>query len=683
LTHDAAQGQQPETITASTQLLDLIVQWEELKAAGGNPRPEELCRDCPELLGPLKQRIRELSAMQHVLDAGDTHPLPGGPPPVVSTPARPSIVGYEILDELGRGGMGVVYKARQVGLDRIVALKTILAHGARPEEQARRFLQEAKAMALLQHPGVVQIHEIGDCGGQPYLVMEYVGGGNLSDRLDGKPLAPRPAAELVARLADAVSAAHAQGVIHRDLKPSNILLAADGTPKIADFGLAKWFATPEDSTQTGHPMGTPSYMAPEQVFSNRTPLGPTVDVYALGAILYELLTGHPPFLADNPMDTLQLVIAQEPVPPRRWQPKTPRDLETICLKCLEKEPRRRYATAQALAEDLHRFLADQPILARPVGPVERAWRWAHARPSAAALVVVAIVAVLAMLTLATVFNRRLASELDRTAAAHQQVLATREKLDQALTQKSAEQIESDLRELAAVPSTLATALERNSNLDAGNLERMLRELLDKNPPIFGLCVAMEPFEWSRAQENFALYVYRRPTGLVARQLTPDTYQPLYREWSWYRQAITAPQGRWSEPYIGKGGDHTPMVTFSAPIRRGGRFVGAVTADLAVDYFRALQSRVDDLDLGAQGYYFVVSGEGKILAHREERFEFPNPDSDLSRLRLDASFRALLDRLPKEPRGSAQGIDFSTGQPATFLFSRIPSAGWTLVRVKKS
>lgn len=668
---------------AETQLLDLIIRWEEMQAAGQPVQPEDLCRDCPELLGELKERIRILSAVQHVLDAGATQPLPGGPPPMAAAPSRPSIVGYEILDELGRGGMGVVYKARQVGLDRIVALKTILARGSKPDDQARRFLQEAKAMALLQHPGVVQIHEIGDCGGQPYLVMEYVGGGNLSDRLAGKPVAPRQAAELVARLADAVSAAHQQGVIHRDLKPSNILIAADGTPKIADFGLAKWFAAPSDNTQTGRPMGTPSYMAPEQIFSNRMALGPTVDVYALGAILYELLTGHPPFLADNPLDTLQLVISQDPVPPRRWQPKTPRDLETICLKCLEKEPRRRYATARGMADDLGRFLAGEPITARPVGPVERCWRWARARPSAAALIGLGLTTMLMVLVLVTAFNRRLAGELDRTAAEHRQVLAGRERLDQALTQKSAEQLESDLRELAAVPSTLAAVLEKSGDADAAHLERTMRELLGRNRLIFGLCVAMEPFAWRPDLEHFALYVYRRPEGLTVRQLVPPAYRPPYWQWEWYRQATGHPQGRWSEPYIGSGGDHRPMVTFSAPIDRGGRFMGVVTADLAMDYFRALQSEIDDLDLGTGGYYFVISRAGRILAHREERYEFPGLDSDLTRVPLDADFRTLLERLTHEMRGSASGVDFSTGQPATFLFARVPSAGWSLVRVKKS
>jgi predicted Ser/Thr protein kinase len=670
-------------MTAQTQLLDLVVRWEELHKAGEDVAPEVLCAECPELLEPLRSRIEALAAVERVLDVGDTQPLPGGPAVIAHGPSRtqrPTIAGYEVLDELGRGGMGIVYKARQIGLDRIVALKTILPRGAKRDEQARRFLQEAKAMALLQHPGVVQIHEIGDWEGQPYLVMEYVGGGNLSEKLAAKPMPARAGAELVARLASAVSAAHEQGVIHRDLKPSNIFLAADGTPKIGDFGLAKWFATADDSTQTGQPLGTPSYMAPEQVSSQHGPLGPTVDVYALGAILYELLTGHPPFLADNPLDTLQLVLSQEPVAPRRWQPKTPRDLETICLKCLEKEPRRRYATARALADDIGHFLAGEPIDARPVGPLERCWRWAHKHRSAAAMIVLAVTAALALLVVVTVFNRRLAGELGRTAAAHRQVLATRERLDRALTQKEADQLESDLRELAAVPVTVATLLEKDPGGDHAYLERVLRELLGKSPLIFGMCVAMEPYEWRADQADFALYVYRQKDGLAVRQLLPPSYEPLYRQWEWYRDARTAPEGRWTEPYVGRGAGHTPMVSFSAPIHRGGRFVGVVTADLAMDYFRQMRSNVDDLDLGSRGYYFVVSTAGKILAHREDRCEFPGPASDLSKVAMDPSFRNLLDRFARETGGAATAIDFTTGSPATFLFSRIPSAGWTLVRV---
>jgi serine/threonine-protein kinase len=315
--------------------------------------------------------------------------LPGPPPGPVPAldlePAAPVIPGYEILGVLGRGGMGVVYRARQVELDREVALKMILAGGhAGPEERAR-FRSEALAIARLRHPHVVQIHEVGEHNGLPYFSLELMDAGSLAQRLGGKPLPAQPAAQLVETLARAVHTAHQQGILHRDLKPGNVLLTADGTPKIADFGLAKRLQGASGQTPAGAILGTPNYMAPEQAVGDNRPIGPAADVYALGAILYELLTGRPPFNAATPLDTIMLVVNQEPLPPRRPQPSVPRDLENICLKCLEKEPAKRYATALELAEDLGRFRAGEPIRAHPVGRMRRLAKWARRRPAAAAL----------------------------------------------------------------------------------------------------------------------------------------------------------------------------------------------------------------------------------------------------------------------------------------------------------
>ena len=297
----------------------------------------------------------------------------------------PEVAGYEILGELGRGGMGVVYKARQVRLNRLVALKMILAGEHAGTEAAVRFLAEAEAVARLQHPHIVQIYAFGDQDGRPYFAMEYVAGGSLADRLDGTPWPAGDAARLVETLARAIHEAHRQGIVHRDLKPANVLLTADGTPKVADFGLAKWLDVEAGLTRTDHVLGTPSYMAPEQAEGGATQVGPAADVYALGAILYELLTGRPPFRAATALETLEQVKSAEPIAPGRLQPGLPRDLETICLKCLRKEPARRYAGADALAEDLRRFGAGEPILARPVSGVERAWRWCRRKPALAAL----------------------------------------------------------------------------------------------------------------------------------------------------------------------------------------------------------------------------------------------------------------------------------------------------------
>jgi predicted Ser/Thr protein kinase len=674
-----------------SRVLDLIVEWEDRRAAGKAASPEELCRDCPGLLDELEARLRAIVGMNAALGIGE--PPPGiavaptqvleKPPIVPNVPQHedwPTIPQYEILEELGRGGMGVVFKAHQTALGRIVALKTILSQAMIREESRQRFAQEARAMALLQHPNIVQIYEIGQQGKQPFFAMEYVDGDDLSVGLAEKPLPPRKAAELVAVLARAIHAAHELGVIHRDLKPTNILLSADGTPKICDFGLAKHLENPASFTQTGLVMGTPSYMAPEQVLGECDALGPPVDIYALGAVLYEALTGRAPFLADNAVDTVQLVVNQEPIPPRQWQPKTPRDLETICLKCLSKEPSRRYATAMDLAEDLQRFLADEPIHARPVGAVERSWRWCRAHPSLAALMGVAAVAVLAVLPVVLAYNRRLSDELWRTDVARQEALAAREKLHPTLTQEIADRLDGDLRELAATPLAMATLLENRRDWDEPQIEQALKDMLDKSPRIFGLCVALEPNEWRKGQEDFAFYVYRRNDGLAVKQLLPPAYQPHYRQWDWYRAAKDSARGRWCEPYIGEGGDRTPMVTFSAPIHRNGRFAGVVAADLAIDYFRDLRSSMDRLDLGPRSYCFVVSAGNRILAHAVDRYEFPGPDSDLSTILTDESFRKLVERWAQAPSGAARAVDFSTGQDASFHFSRVPAAGWTLVTV---
>jgi tetratricopeptide (TPR) repeat protein/tRNA A-37 threonylcarbamoyl transferase component Bud32 len=298
------------------------------------------------------------------------------------------VPGYEILEELGRGGMGVVYKARHLALNRLVAMKMILhAVNAHPVAQAR-FQAEAEAVARLQHPNIVQIYEVGEANGCPFLALELVEGGNLNSKLRGTTQPPVEVARLLEVLARAVHHAHQMGIVHRDLKPANILLAADGTPKITDFGLAKRLETDQSQTASEAILGTPAYMAPEQAAGNARIVGPAADLYALGAILYDLLTGRPPLRGSTVMDTLHLVLTSEPLPPRRLQPGIPLDLQTICLKCLSKVPSGRYASAQHLAEDLRRFLDGRPILARPTPGWERAWKWTRRRPAEALLVAV-------------------------------------------------------------------------------------------------------------------------------------------------------------------------------------------------------------------------------------------------------------------------------------------------------
>jgi serine/threonine-protein kinase len=289
--------------------------------------------------------------------------------------------------------MGVVYQARQASLNRLVALKMILAGAHAGADDLARFRTEAEAVAALRHPHVVQIYEIGQHDDRPYFSLEYVEGGNLAQKLAGTPQPPRQAAALIETLARAVHFAHQQGLIHRDLKPANVLLAADGTPKIADFGLAKRLAADAGQTRSGEILGTPSYMAPEQVArEGPAPVGTPADVYALGAILYEMLAGRPPFQGPTAWDVLTQVVSAEPTPPRLLWPQTPADLETICLKCLQKEPQRRYGSAEALAEDLGRFLTGRPIQARRVGMPERAVKWVRRNRVVAALAVVVLLA---------------------------------------------------------------------------------------------------------------------------------------------------------------------------------------------------------------------------------------------------------------------------------------------------
>jgi serine/threonine-protein kinase len=331
----------------------------------------------------------------------------------------PTVPGYEILSELGRGGMGVVYRARQTRLNRLVALKMVLAGAHASPQQLARFDQEARSVARLQHPNIVQIYEIGEQEGLPYFSLEFVDGGSLEQLIARNPQPPRLAAELVETLARAMHFAHEQNIIHRDLKPANVLLTRSApratgsvslepggrstlsspgksveggvalgplTPKITDFGLAK--AVEEGGSQntaSGTILGTPSYMAPEQARGQVSGLGPLCDLYSLGAILYELLTGRPPFQGATLLDTLDQVRRREPVPVHELQPKVPTDLETICLKCLQKEPAKRYANCGELADDLARFLAGHPIQARPVSGAERLWRWCRRNPWVAGL----------------------------------------------------------------------------------------------------------------------------------------------------------------------------------------------------------------------------------------------------------------------------------------------------------
>jgi serine/threonine-protein kinase len=442
---------------------DLLLMWEEGFEQGQPPAVEELCRDCPHLLDELRRQVHALQALSpFVQKPVEPAPVqetwwPGKTPEAASNEGEhslhwPAIPGYEIEREIGRGGMGVVYLARQCRLNRLVALKMLLPEACGNEQQWRRFQTEAEIIARLHHPHIVQVYEVGEIDGRAFCSLELIDGGNLAEALDGQPCPPRVAAELLATLAEAVQAAHEKGVLHRDLKPANVLLSfsrdAESSErsapaytqgrrdanvpanalrsedsasrlngvvaKLTDFGLAKQLTTDQGLTESGMVMGTPSYIAPEQVQGRVRELGPPADVYSLGAIFYEILTGRPPLLGPTVLETLQLVLSHDPLPPRSLQPRIPRDLETICLKCLHKDPGRRYGTARELSKDLRRFLSGEPVRARRAPVWERAARWVRRRPATAA--------VIAFLVLAAAGGTYLVRqhELDRLEAARRQ-----------------------------------------------------------------------------------------------------------------------------------------------------------------------------------------------------------------------------------------------------------------------
>jgi WD40 repeat protein/serine/threonine protein kinase len=444
----------------------------------------DLLADRPPALRPSSGRFRhklsdeQLHRLRDLLPPGSGAPAADGAFPEPPGKADwPNIPGYEIRRELGRGGMAVVYEARHLRLNRPVALKMILAGELATPEQLVRFCAEAEVVAGLRHPNIVQIYEVGTHNRQPYFALELMEDGSLAEAQAGKPWPARAAAELVETVAHAMDYAHLQGIVHRDLKPANILLSGEGrgasgekespsslatrhsplapVPKVADFGLAKHLDQDSRLTKTGHVMGTPGYMAPEQVCGQHDRIGPRTDVYALGAILYELLTGRPPFQAPTSLEVMNQVTALDPVPPSRLLPHVPRDLEVICLKCLEKAPERRYAGAAALADDLRRFLGGEPIRARRVAKVERAWRWARRRPAVAGLLLaVLVVAVLGFAAVLWQWRQAVAS-----------AAALRQERDHARRQ-------AYLANLKAASSALAS---QNVNLAQAALEAAPRE----------------------------------------------------------------------------------------------------------------------------------------------------------------------------------------------------------------
>ncbi len=430
------------------------------------------------------------TAVAQPQETDGTMPIPKDSPPAKAPTLKPrrkadplagktSVAGYQILGELGRGGMGVVYKARQPGANRVVALKMVLNSAHAGQEALMRFKIEAEAMALLQHPNIVQLYEAGEEDGCPFFSLEYVEGDSLSKKIENVPQPAQESALLVQRLAEAMYTAHQRGIIHRDLKPANVLLTKGGVPKITDFGLAKRLEDQgQGQTRTGAIMGTPSYMAPEQAVGRTKETGPAADIYSLGAILYDMLTGRPPFRGSTLLETLQQVKTLAPVAPKRLQPSLPYDLQTICLKALEKEPAQRYATAGALAEDLRRFLAGEPILARPTPWYERGWKWIKRRPAVASLAAVLVLGTISLLALGGLWldsERRSAeavASIESKRAADQ--MAAREKEE--ILRKAAER---NFKRAKAAVDEMLSEVGQDRLRSIPQMEPVRRDLLKK------------------------------------------------------------------------------------------------------------------------------------------------------------------------------------------------------------
>ncbi len=425
-----------------------------------------------------------------------------------------SLPGYDILEELGRGGMGVVYKARDRRLQRLVALKMVLAGAHVGAVGLARFRAEAEAVAKLSHSNIVQIYETGEHEGRPYFALELVDGGSLDQKILESPASPRAAASFIETLARTMAVAHERGIVHRDLKPANILLARIGSqssivrnreadsnslpadhwarstiPKIADFGLAKQVDDDSSQTKSGTIMGTPSYMAPEQASGKNREIGPAADIYSLGAILYELLVGRPPFKAGNPIDTIRQVIEQEPIPPRQLEPRVPHDLETICLKCLEKDQERRFSSATELADDLRRFVEGDPIRARPTPTWERAWKWAKRRKAIVALLAVSTLAGLSMVLFIVWHNVNLRTELnvalnqERQARQREQNALEEQRL--ALVQREAQKLFDSARVAVAAGDWTGARVDLEKTLTTIGSDARLASLKDPAVELLG------------------------------------------------------------------------------------------------------------------------------------------------------------------------------------------------------
>ncbi|MFO0966935.1 MAG: protein kinase [Gemmataceae bacterium] len=610
--------------------------------------------------------------------SGDPNATISHPP--VATPAAlvQGFGNYEDLREIGRGGMGVVYRAWQKMPGRTVAIKMILAGAQAGPEDLTRFEREARTIGALDHPNIIKIYDFGTHEEMPYFPLEFVAGGSLRDKLVSKdereaaPWANGRAATLIQTLAQAIDVVHNKGIVHRDLKPGNILLTPDGVPKITDFGLALCL---DEAKTASNILGTAAYMAPEQANPKSGPVDRRADVYALGAMLYELLTGRPPFTGATVLDVLDQVLNAEPVSPRVLNPKVDRDLETICLKCLEKQPARRYPTALALAEDLGRYLRREPILARPIGRVERTWRWCRRHPSRAVAAALFLVAGATVFTVVLAFNQRLQRE--------------RRELQAALTEQVAERLDRQLQEMAERPDTIAAALALRDDWSDAQLETWMRTLLEGDPRGYGITVAFDP----ELERGDPIYVYRdlKDGGNIkSKRLTKANYEPFYTEWRWYSVPVKTKKPAWSDPFYDQGGGDIVMVSYSVPVVRGADVRAVLTIDVPWEFFQSVRELLDQTKL-ADGYGFLLGRDGVFLSHPNPEWSMPKTHVPKSKddkyvpkkMKDTAAFNDLAPRLEaalREKERSFRAIDPYTGKRSRFLLAPVATPGWLLVTV---